>query len=443
MRVIDVHHGTERLAQVRDLVDRRDGPVPGEQPVAHDEYLLRNLICRLQGSLQVAHVAMAVDDPLRLREPVPVDDAPMVQFVRQDGVAFARELRDEARVPREPAHVEEGGLAVLEPRNPPFEFLVEVHVSRDRPDAAAAGPMGLHGLPCGTLHLGMVREVQVVVRAEHDHPLAVHRAARGGWTLEHAQFPIEALRDEALVLRSHPGRRVAAGHRQPSMGKATFPQSPLRITSIASEYLSRGNLCVRIGRRFRLPLRRRPPIWYHVLYMRRPWMPSIETPFVTISERSKVTGFAYRPRTWMPPAGRTIERACAKTCSLPEHSRTSSTPSPDVKCITSSTRPLSDFRTAWAPTAFASLLPYSFRCPMARTRPAPIARHTATAMRPIGPRPKIATVFPGTFAFVVVYTAFPSGSCIVASSGGESGSLRMTFEAGDFTYSGDARARRR
>src|SRR5712691_8583764 len=93
------------------------------------------------------------------------------------------------------------------------------------------------------------------------------------------------------------------------------------------------------------------------------------------------------------------------------------------------------------PTVFANFIRYSFRWPMARTRPAPIARHTATAMRPIGPRPKIATVFPGTFAFVVVYTAFPSGSCIVASSGGRSGSFTMTFEAGTFRYSAKAPSR--
>src|SRR5439155_88735 len=109
----------------------------------------------------------------------------------------------------------------------------------------------IENTPAVRLHLAMVREVPVVGRANHDHALAVHHAARRGWTLEDAEFPIEALRDEVFVLQSHPGRRVAGGHRQPSMGKATFPQSPLRITSIASAYLSRGNLCVRIGRRFR------------------------------------------------------------------------------------------------------------------------------------------------------------------------------------------------
>jgi len=142
VRVVDVHHGPERLAQVRDLIDRRDVPVHGEHPVAHDEDLLRKLICLFEGSLQVAHVAMAVDDPLCLREPDPSMMLPWFSSVRQDGVAFARELGDEAGVPREPAHVEEGGLAVLEPRDPPLEFLVQVHVSRDWTHASAPGAVG-------------------------------------------------------------------------------------------------------------------------------------------------------------------------------------------------------------------------------------------------------------------------------------------------------------
>src|SRR5437899_8205626 len=75
------------------------------------------------------------------------------------------------------------------------------------------------------------------------------------------------------------------------------------------------------------------------------------------------------------------------------------------------------------------------------TRDAAMARHKATAMSPMGPRPKIATVFPGTFASVTVYTALPSGSCIVASSGGRSGSLIITFVAGTVRYSAKDPAR--
>src|SRR6266581_1971042 len=144
---------------------------------------------------------------------------------------------------------------------------------------------------------------------------------------------------------------------------------------------------------------------------------------------------------WMPPAGRTISSACRSACSLPDISRTSSTPSPDVRSLISSTRLVFDASTWCAPTSFARSIRYRFVWPIAMTRAAAIARHRETAIRPIGPSPKIATVFPGTFAFVTVYTALPRGSCIVASSGGRSGSFRITFVAGILRYSAKAPSR--
>src|SRR5207249_3626014 len=153
-----------------------------------------------------------------------------------------------------------------------------------------------------------------------DHGLAVDLAPGRRRSLQDAELPVQALRDQVLVLRPHPGGRIPRGHRHASIGNATFPQSPLRITSIASSYRSSENLWVRRGRRFMISSTRRGP----------------------------------------------------------------------------------DRRTECAPTVFAKFIRYWFRWPTAITRRAPIARHRATAIRPIGPRPKIATVFPGTFALVVV-----------------------------------------
>src|SRR5439155_710425 len=140
----------------------------------------------------------------------------------------------ESRISREAAHVEQGRLPTLEARDPPLEFLVEVQVARNRPDAPAPGAMGLDRLPGGPLHLRVVREIEVVVRTEHDDALAIHHAARRGGPLKDPEFPVEALRDERLVLRAHPRGRVPLRHRHPSIGKATLPQFPLRITPIAS-----------------------------------------------------------------------------------------------------------------------------------------------------------------------------------------------------------------
>src|SRR5439155_1549796 len=198
--------------------------------------------------------------------------------------------------------------------------------------------------------------------------------------------------------------------------KATLPQFPLRITPIASLYSSSGNLWVRIGFRFTFPLFRSPPICIHVLYISRPWIPYIDSPFVTNSEMSRLSGFGKSPSRWIPPAGRTTRIACWTAASLPETSSTSSTPSPAVASITSSTRDSPDRRTTLAPTFLARSIRYWFLWPIAMTVRADIPRQRATAISPIGPRPKMAIIFPGTFAFVTVYTALPSGSCMDAMS---------------------------
>src|SRR2546427_217445 len=124
-------------------------------------------------------------------------------------------------------------FAMLDLRDPSLESLGEVHVPRDRADAPAPRPMGLDRLPGGPPHFRVGREVQVVVRAEHHDLLPVHEAPGRVRALEGAKLPVQALCHEVLVLRPHPTRRVSRLHAHASIGNATFPQSPLRITSIA------------------------------------------------------------------------------------------------------------------------------------------------------------------------------------------------------------------
>src|SRR2546426_8129268 len=402
VRVVDVDHGAEFLTDPRDVPDRRDVAVHREHAIGADEDLLRPTVDFFEGPLEIPDVAMSVDHALRLRQADAVDDASVVQLVRQDRIPFSGELRDESRVPREAAHEEQRRLPTFEAGDPPLEFLVEIHVARDRPDAPTPGAVGLDGLPSGPLDLRMVREVQVVVRTEHDHALAVHHAPRRRRSLEDAEPPVQALGYERLVLLAHPPGRVPLRHHQTSIGKATLPQFPLRITPIASLYSSSGNLWVRIGFRFTFPLFRSPPICIHVLYIRRPWIPYIDSPFVTNSEMSRLSGFGKSPSRWIPPAGRTTRIACWTAASLPENSSTSSTPSPAVASITSSRRDSPDRSTRVAPTFLARSIRYWFLWPIAMTVRAAMARQRATAISPIGPSPKTAIVFPGTFAFVTV-----------------------------------------
>src|SRR2546430_9578778 len=111
VRVVDEYHRAERLAQIGDLVDRRDVAVHREDAVADHEDLLRPAVGLLERPFEVAHVRVAVDDPLGLPEPAALDDASVIQLVRQDRVALPPQLREEAPRPRDTAPQEQGGPA--------------------------------------------------------------------------------------------------------------------------------------------------------------------------------------------------------------------------------------------------------------------------------------------------------------------------------------------
>src|SRR3972149_1471601 len=82
----------------------------------------------------------------------------------------------------------------------PLWLLVEVHRPRGGAHGAGAGPVGARGLGRGPLQLRMVRQVEVVVRAEHDDLATVHQAARGGGASEGADLPVQGLGHEGLDL---------------------------------------------------------------------------------------------------------------------------------------------------------------------------------------------------------------------------------------------------
>ncbi len=72
---------------------------------------------------------------------------------------------------------------------------------------------------------------------------------------------------------------------------------------------------------------------------------------------------------------------------------------------------------------------------------APAWRATATAMQPIGPAPVTSTSSPSTGKVRAVWTAFPSGSKIAATSSVTRGQWCQTFVIGRATYSANAPGR--
>src|SRR5258708_11750412 len=87
-------------------------------------------------------LGVLVDGAIRLREPDAVDDAAVVELVRNDDIALSRELRDEARVRGVAGLEDERRFGALERGEPPPELRVEIHRPCDRPYPAPACPVG-------------------------------------------------------------------------------------------------------------------------------------------------------------------------------------------------------------------------------------------------------------------------------------------------------------
>src|SRR5207237_48598 len=81
VRIVDVDHRAEFLADPSDVAHGCDVAVHREHAIRDDEDLLRPAIDLLESPLEVPDVAMSVDHPLGLRQADPVDDAPVVQLV--------------------------------------------------------------------------------------------------------------------------------------------------------------------------------------------------------------------------------------------------------------------------------------------------------------------------------------------------------------------------
>src|SRR2546428_5591374 len=124
---------------------------------------------------------MRVDLLLGPRQPRPIDDAGVVQFVADDNIFLAQQRRHGSRIRGESGLVEQGGLSALEARQFLFQFLMDGHVAGDRPNRAGPHTQFINRAPCGSLQPGMVRQTEVVVGGEVDDLAAVvpgHRLLR-------------------------------------------------------------------------------------------------------------------------------------------------------------------------------------------------------------------------------------------------------------------------
>ncbi len=212
MGVVHVDHGAVLRAGRRDPVEWGDVAVHREDPVGDHEdpsVARRMFLGGGEAAFEVARVRVFVDGPLGPGEADPVDDAAVIEFVRDDEVPLADELGDQTGVRREPGLVNEGSLGALEAGEPALELDVKVHRARDRADRAGPDPVGIDRTAGGLLELGVVAESEIIVGTEHQDPLSVDVAPGGARALKDPKTPVQLSVDELSVLDSEEGGGVA------------------------------------------------------------------------------------------------------------------------------------------------------------------------------------------------------------------------------------------
>ena len=157
-----------------NLVKRSHVAIHAEDPIGDDDGapVLRQVF--LDDRLQRGHIAVFVGDDLRAGEPAAIDDAGMVQPVREDGILLADQRRDGGQVGGETALEGDGRLHALEGRQAFFQFEVQAGRPGDGADCRRADAHLIRGFFGGCHDLRVVCQPQVVVRAEVEHLFPIH-----------------------------------------------------------------------------------------------------------------------------------------------------------------------------------------------------------------------------------------------------------------------------
>ena len=130
VRVVDRHDRVVPVAQLADLRERRDLPLHREDAVGDDEPVSR-VPGRLQCLAQRVHVHVVVDQPAGLAETDPVDDAGVIETVRDQRVLRTEERCEQTlvRVPRR--RIGERGRSLEEVGDLCLELAVNVERTTD------------------------------------------------------------------------------------------------------------------------------------------------------------------------------------------------------------------------------------------------------------------------------------------------------------------------
>jgi hypothetical protein len=171
-----------------ELIDRADVTVHGEDSVSDQEPVAGLVLNFFEQLFGVSDVFVAEDFDLGFGETSAVDDAGVVELVREDEVVFTEDAGDGAGVGGEAGLKDDTGLDAFECGDLLFEFHVDVHRAGDGADGAGAYAEFFGGGDGGLFEFGVIAEAEVVVGGEVDDALAVIGTDGGLLVVEFAQF---------------------------------------------------------------------------------------------------------------------------------------------------------------------------------------------------------------------------------------------------------------
>ena len=203
VRVIDHDERVVAFGELADAAQIGDEAVHGEHPVGRDQAGARPARL-LQALLQLRHVAVGVTVALRLAQADAVDDARMVQRIRDHRVALVEQRLEQPAVGVEARGVQDHILGAEVARQALFQLLMaRLRAADEAHRGHAVAELVQAALRCGT-HRGVVGQAQVVVGTQVDEvaPAGVHDAALGA--LEHALALVQALFAQGRKLRAQP-----------------------------------------------------------------------------------------------------------------------------------------------------------------------------------------------------------------------------------------------
>ena len=209
VRIVDHHDAAGFLGELAEARQRTEVAVHAEDAVRDEQLALPGRQI-LEDLARRVHVLVGEHLDRRAAETAAVDDARVIQLVRDDDVLFAENRRDGARVRRESALEHDDLLDLLELGELLLQLHVDVHGAGDRPHRAGADAVVLDRLQRRGAQFRMSRQAQIVVRRKvHDRPV-VDSCVCFLFILENAQIPVELLFLQRVEFLSEVGERVMA-----------------------------------------------------------------------------------------------------------------------------------------------------------------------------------------------------------------------------------------